>query len=110
MCPNLGDPAPAGGLDEVIFGGPFQFLTFCDSVQRWFTVVLLLLGNRSADLWGKFSKVDSPKLILTSSYSVDFCRDLFHARSSGCCQELFKPIGVNLILDWLLLDMLSAQR
>jgi len=30
--PALGDPALAGWLDQMITGGPFQPLPFCDSV------------------------------------------------------------------------------
>jgi len=32
--PAVGDPALAGGLDEMVPGGPFQPLPFCDSVTR----------------------------------------------------------------------------
>jgi len=31
--PAVGDPASAGGLDQMIYRGPCQSRTFCDSVQ-----------------------------------------------------------------------------
>jgi len=31
--PAVGDPALAGGLDQMIHRSPFQALTFCDSVK-----------------------------------------------------------------------------
>ena len=42
--PAVGDPASAGGLDQMTHRGPFQPLPFCDSVKKlkstWFTSVV----------------------------------------------------------------------
>ena len=42
--PAVGDPASAGGLDEVTHRGPFQPQTFCDSVRFLPVIVCLVVA------------------------------------------------------------------
>ena len=70
--PAVGDPAFAGGLDEMTHRGPFQPRTFCDSVKPWCCFLLLSSLGMSSHLLYLFLASPGSQEVEKGKY-IDAC-------------------------------------